>query len=176
MKIRDNVLAYGMSEYKLADTIEISVDAARDIINKFFNAVPKVKIFLDNLGRMGKRHGRIRTPQPYGRIRWFQGYDNPNDFKRLGEIERASKNTPIQGANADLTKLALIEVYRYIKNNNLPVKIVLTIHDEIQTEVIDNFAKDWSVIMGDIMKNCGNVILKSIPMSVDCSVSDHWSK
>lgn len=176
MKIRGNVLAYGMSKFKLADTIEISVEQADAIINKFFGAVPKVKQFLDSIGNFGKLNGYIRTPPPYGRIRWFDGYDNKDDFKRLGEIERASKNSPIQGANADLTKLALVRVYQYIKDNLLPVNIVLTIHDEIQTEVREDFAEEWSKIMGRLMQDSGSEILKTIPMLVDCNIANYWSK
>ena len=168
-------LAYGMSKFKLADTIEISVEQADAIINKFFGAVPAVKKFLDTIGNFGKRNGYIRTPPPYGRIRWFEGFES-GDFKRLGEIERASKNSPIQGANADLTKLALIRVYEHIKENNLPINIVLTIHDEIQTEVREDFAEEWAKIMGDLMQASGAEILKTIPMLVDCNIANYWSK
>jgi DNA polymerase-1 len=176
MKIEGNVLSYGMSKFKLADTIQVSVEQADIIIKNFFKAVPKVKIFLDTIGNFGKNKGYVRTPPPFGRIRWFDGYDNKNDFKRLGEIERASMNGPIQGANADLTKLALIRVYQSIKDNNYPVNIVLTIHDEIQTECKKEFAEEWKIIMGNIMENAGKAILKTIPMTVDCNISDHWSK
>lgn len=165
-----------MSEYKLSDTIEIPVDDARKIINKFFKAVPKVKVFLETLGRLGKERGYIKTPKPYGRYRWFDGYENKNNFKRLGEIERQSKNMPIQGCNGDMTKLALVLLYNKIKQENLPVKIVHQVHDEIQCEVIEHFAEDWSKIMSDIMVEAAGVILKKVPMVVDCKVADTWTK
>lgn len=169
-------LAYGMSEYKLADTIEVTEDNARSIINKFFSKVPKVKEFLDTLGYLGKTRGFIRTPKPYQRIRWFDGYNNTDDFKRQGEIERASKNHPIQGGNADMTKLALVLIYREIRANNYPVKIVHAVHDEIQCECPEEFAETWKPIMTRLMLEAAEVILKTIPMEVDCKVSDYWSK
>jgi DNA polymerase-1 len=175
-KTIDFGLAYGMSEFKLADTMEVSVEVAREIIEKFFNAVPDVKKFLDKLGRLAKNRGYIKTPKPYSRYRWFDGWENKEDFKRQGEIERAGKNTPIQGANADLVKLALVNVYESIKENNYPVKIINVIHDEIQTEVDEEFAEEWSGIMQDIMVDAGKAIVTTIPMSVDCTVSDHWTK
>jgi len=168
-------LAYGMSHFKLSNTIEITEDEAKDIIDKFFTAVPKVKLFLEALGNKGKTNGLIRTPPPYGRIRFFKDYEEA-DLKRLGEIERASKNHPIQGGNADMTKLALIYIYRYIKEHNLPVRLIHTVHDEIQTEVKEEFAEEWSKIMSKLMIDAANVILKKVPMKVDCKVSDYWSK
>lgn len=165
-----------MSEYKLSDTIEISVDEARAIIKKFFKAVPKVEKFLNNLGEIGKERGFIRSPPPYGRIRWFGGYDNKHDFKRLGEIERQSKNHPIQGGNADMTKLALVLVYKEIKEKGYDVKLIHQVHDEIQTEVREEFANEWAVLMSNIMVKAANSILKKVPMVVDCKVADYWSK
>lgn len=169
-------LAYGMSEFKLADTIEIPVKQAKSIIDKFFLIVPYVKKFLTVLGERGKKYGRSRTPNPYGRIRWYDGYENKEDLKRQGEIERAAKNAPIQGANADITKLALVRIYECIKANNYDVKMLLQVHDEIQTEVNEEFAEEWSKIMATIMENSGKEIIQSIPMPVDCSINDYWSK
>jgi len=168
-------LAYGMSEYKLADTIEIPIPDAKAIIDKFFRAVPKVKQFLDMLGKAGVSAGRIRTPPPYRRIRWFDDYKS-DDRKILGSIERASKNSPIQGGNADLTKLALVLLYRFIHENNLPVYLVHTVHDEIQCKVREDYAEEWIIHMNRIMEEAGSVIVTSIPMKVDCKISNCWSK
>lgn len=163
-----------MSEYKLADTIEITVNQAKAIIDKFFKAVPKVQQFLNELGELGKSRGFIRTPQPYGRYRWFDGWDNKSDFRRQGEIERQAKNHPIQGCNADMTKLALVLTYKYIKDNNFPAKIILQVHDEIQTEVKEELAEEWVAILNRLMVEAANVILKKVPMVVDCKAADSW--
>jgi len=87
-------LAYGMSKFKLADTMQIPVNEADKIIKKFFKVVPKVEQFLNGLGELAKARGYIKSGQPYGRIRWFDGFDNKGNFVRQGEIERAGKNTP----------------------------------------------------------------------------------
>jgi DNA polymerase-1 len=176
-------LAYGMSEFKLADTIEVTTDKAKEIINKFFSVVPNVSKFLSGLGNLGKQRGYIKTPKPYSRIRWFSNWSEDADFKTLGEIERASKNTPIQGGNADLTKLATIYIYNYIIDNKLwipnqvdKLKIIHQVHDEIQTEVDDEFAEEWKEKMNELMLEAGKVIIKTIPMKVDCKISKCWSK
>ena len=103
-------LAYGMSEYKLADTMDIPVAQAKAIIDKFFKAVPKVEKFLTGLGNLGKSRGYIKSSQPYGRTRWFEQWQHAvetENFGVMGSIERASKNTPIQGSNGDIIKQAL---------------------------------------------------------------------
>lgn len=177
------MLAYGMSEFKLADTMEIPVEKAKSIIDKYFSEVPKVKDFLTAIGNLGKSRKYIKTPPPYGRYRFFDIDDN-NDFKRLGAIERASKNHPIQGCNADMVKLALIKCYDYIREKdwwnpvtNIDVcKIILTVHDEIQCEVREDLAEEWKKTMNEIMLESGSTIVKTIPMSVDCTISNHWTK
>lgn len=169
-------LAYGMSAYKLADTIETSVEVAEAIINKFFSVVPGVERFLTMLGELAKSRGFIRTLKPYGRIRFFDNWQNKQNFKLQSSIERKGKNHPIQGCNADMIKLAQLLIFKYIKENNLPVKIILQVYDELQTEVAENFAEEWFKIMPKLMIQAAEVILKTVPMEVDCRISGQWGK
>lgn len=167
-------LAYGMSKFKLADTMQISVEQADEIIKKFFKIVPNVEKFLTSLGNLGKQRFFIRTGPPFGRIRFFK--DPGNDFSKLGAIERASKNHPIQGTNGDIIKLALIKVQEYIDLNNLDVNILLSVYDEIQTECIESFAEDWKLILNELMINAAKEVIKTVPIIVDCKVSNYWEK
>lgn len=169
-------LAYGMSEYKLADEMEVEINVAADIIAKFFSRVPGVKRFLDMLGSLGKKRGFIRTPPPWRRLRWFDEYKNKDDFEAQGHIERQSKNTPIQGCNADMIKYALVLMYRHIKQHHLPVKLLIPVYDEIQTEAKEEVAEQWSVTMSKIMVEATKYSLPTVGMEVDCKVSDYWSK
>ena len=182
-KTVDFGLAYGMSEFKLADTIEVEVNIAKDIIDEFFRVVPDVKSFLDNVGKIGVMQGYIKTAPPYGRIRWFENYQS-NDFKVKGLIERASKNHPIQGTNADIIKLCMVELYEYLVENNLwnpkediyKVKIIHNVHDEIISEVVEEFAEEYKSIKETIMVNAAQTIVKKVPMKVDLKITDNWSK
>ena len=169
-------LAYGMTKFKLADTMQIPVDEADKIIKKFFKAVPNVQKFLDTLGELAKARGYIKTGQPYGRIRWFDGYDIKDNFVRQGEIERAGKNTPIQGTNGDIIKSALIKVQSFIDINKLPVNILLSVYDEIQTECPEDIADWWKLELDRIMVESAQEVIKSIPVVVDCKVSNYWDK
>tara|TARA_R100000908_G_scaffold65244_1_gene53284 strand:- start:1417 stop:3258 length:1842 start_codon:yes stop_codon:yes gene_type:complete len=186
-KLRTNVktinfgLAYGMGPNKLADTLNISIDQAKDLIQRYFTAFPSIKGFLDKLGNFGKRRGYITTFPPYRRRRWFTNWypkiwDNKSSTMELGSIERASKNTPIQGASADMTKSALILIRSCIKAHDLPVKIVMTVHDQIDTICKDSYVKQWSELMKTLMEMAAREIVTNGLLKAEVSVSKCWEK
>lgn len=95
------MLAYGGSEFKLSDTLGITVDEAKAIITRYFEMVPKVKAFLAACAAYGVKNSYIRSFKPVSLIRHFEGYDMHDD-KSKGMVERMSKNTPIQGGHNKL--------------------------------------------------------------------------
>ena len=169
-------LAYGMSKFKLADTMQIPVSEADKIIKKFFKVVPKVEQFLNGLGELAKARGYIKSGQPYGRIRWFDGFDNKGNFVRQGEIERAGKNTPIQGTNGDIIKSALINVQQFIDDRQLPINILLSVYDEIQTECPEDLSEWWKLELDKLMVESAQKVIKSVPIVVDCKIASYWDK
>lgn len=178
-KTIDFGLAYGMSEFKLADTMQIEVSKAKELIKKFFLVVPKVEEFLNMLGNLGRSRGYIKTPKPFQRIRWFPKWQSAietDDFKELGAIERASKNMPIQSTNANLVKLAMIKVQNEIDTNNYPVQIIMQVYDELQTLCKEDFAEEWKVILEKLMIEAAQEVIKSIPVEAECKISSCWSK
>jgi len=186
-KLRTNVktinfgLAYGMGPNKLADTLNINVEQAKDLIQRYFKAFPSIKGFLDKLGNFGKKKGYITTFPPYRRRRWFTNWypriwDNKSATMELGSIERASKNTPIQGASADMTKSALILIRNCIKAHDLPVKIVMTVHDQIDTICKDSYVKEWSKLMKTLMEMAAREIVTNGLLKAEVSVSKCWEK
>ena len=91
-------LAYGMGPHKLADQLDIKLNEASELIEKYFEAFPSIKQFLNKLGNFGKNNGYITTFPPFKRKRFFPEWDGvATEPKNRGIIERASKNTPIQG-------------------------------------------------------------------------------
>lgn len=163
-----------MSKFKLADTAQITVEEADKIIKRFFSKVPKVEKFLNNLAKSGVKNGYIRTDLHYKRIRWFPNL-NKDDFKSIGEVERAAKNSIPQGTNANITKQALINLQQIIDDNDYPVNILLSIHDEIVTECEESFANEWKEILEKTMIEAAQTIIKSIPVKVDTVISDYWT-
>lgn len=172
-------LAYGMGPHKLSDTLGISVKEASELIDKYFSAFPNIKKFLEMLGRFGKMNGYIRTFKPFKRKRFFDYWDGPNTpMKELGMIERASKNTPIQGASADMTKLALIKIHNYIQDNDLSdrVKIIMTVHDQIDTICKENMAEEWKDRMTELMEDAALTIVTNGLLKADTNISKTWEK
>jgi DNA polymerase-1 len=186
-KLRTNVktinfgLAYGMGPHKLADTLDISIKEAESLIDKYFAAFPAIGGFLDKLGSFGKKYGYIKTFPPFNRRRWFPSwysriYKDKSQAFELGSIERASKNTPIQGASADMTKLALVYMRGAIKAGNYPVKIVMTVHDQIDTICEESFADTWSVRMTEIMEQAALKVVTNGLLKADTNISKSWEK
>jgi DNA polymerase I len=186
-KLRTNVktinfgLAYGMGPNKLADTLNISIDDAKLLIEKYFEAFPSIKGFLDKLGNFGKKYGYIKTFPPYNRKRWFTNWypriwDNKSSAMELGSIERASKNTPIQGASADMTKRALALMRVWIKDSKAPVKLVMTVHDQIDTICKDDYLDTWTVTMKKIMELAAKEIVTNGLLKAEVTVSNCWEK
>ena len=169
---------------KLADTLDISQTDAKHFINKYFNALPKIKIFLTALGKYGKKNGLIKTFKPFRRIRWFEDWATLNTlsygdkFARLGEIERASKNTPIQGSGSDMIKLALALIIEHINQYDMhdSIKIISQVHDEISCEVREDMVDYWIQVQKTLMLLAGEEICKSVPMDVDYTISKQWMK
>lgn len=166
--------AYGGSKFKFSEVAQISIEDADEIIKKFFSKVPKVKQFLDLLAKTGVKYGYIRTNPYYNRIRWFPTL-NRQDGKSIGEIERASKNSIPQGTNADIIKQTLINLQDIIDENNYPVRLLLTVHDEVISECKEEFVDTWRPILVDTMIKTAELIITSIPIKVDPVVSDYWT-
>jgi DNA polymerase-1 len=171
------MLSYGGSEFKLSGMIQTTPKVAKEIINKFFAVVPKVKEFLDMLGATGKKYGRIRSPLPYRRIRFFPQHEEAirdGNFAELGNIERASKNHPIQGANANITKLALCMIQDRIDLEKLPIKVLLPIHDAIVVEAPKSI-QDYTIrVVQEEMIAAAKTTIKSIPVKVDTTYGEYW--
>ena len=186
-KLRTNVktinfgLAYGMGPHKLANTLDISIPEAEALISKYFDAFPAIGGFLSKLGGFGKKYGYIKTFPPFNRRRWFSSWHPRINSDRgaafeLGSIERASKNTPIQGASADMTKLALILIRDYIKITGAPVQVVMTVHDQIDTICKIEYADKWVDKLTELMELAALKVVTNGLLKADTNISKSWEK
>ncbi len=173
---------FGMSKFKLSNTLQVSLEEADNLIIKYFEATKQLKTYLDNCANYGLTRGYIRSFSPYSGIRFFPKWKKDlsswEDKKIIGEITRASYNTPIQMTAAIMTKLALSEVRKYIIDNKLDnkVKLVHVVHDAIYTECIEEFAEEFSIIQSNIMKEAGKKFNLELDMDTDITITDSWSK
>lgn len=174
-------LAYGMGPHKLAKKLGISVSAAQKIIDDFFAACPAVKEFLDMIGDLGVERRYVRTGQPYGRIRKFDGWDPKwPDFriKKIQEsIRRKAMNFPFQGGNANIVKLAIVYIIERREAHGLKdLKLRLQIHDELISSVPIKLGTESLTFIEDTMMEAGRVCVPSVPMICEPKLSEVWTK
>ena len=163
---------------KIAELLDISKIRAEKVYSIMSETLPDVFKYLDNVSEFGVKNGYIIFEDKWKQRRWFEevlssGFVSQSDKSK---IERFCKNTPIQGINAQMVKVALTNIDNYIVTNNLESKIVLTVHDEIVVDVppteldcCSNFKK--------LMKEAGDMFLNNgIEMEVEDVISDYWTK
>ncbi|MGB9668312.1 MAG: DNA polymerase I [Thermosulfidibacteraceae bacterium] len=164
-------IIYGMSPYGLSKELGITVEEAKNFIDIYFKKYPGVRRFIDEVVEEARKKGLVRTY--FGRIRPIpEFYSLRKDERELAK--RIAINTPIQGTSAEIIKLAMIKVYRYIKENKLPAYMVLQVHDElvfeVKEEIVEEFTRDVKEIMEKVVPEF------SVPLVVDIHVGDSWSK
>jgi DNA polymerase I-like protein with 3'-5' exonuclease and polymerase domains len=172
-------LAYGMGPGGLAPRLGVSLDEAKELIARYFRAYPLIQRWLDKAARDAVRVGYSATT--LGRKRYYNIPDeslkrtSEDDYrKQIASIERQGKNSPIQGSNADMTKLALIFLRSALKGWD--ARTVNTVHDEIVVEARQDQAEDVKHLVEDAMVRAGKEILKEVPIVAEAAVADYWSK
>jgi DNA polymerase I-like protein with 3'-5' exonuclease and polymerase domains len=182
-------LAYGMSEFKLAGTLQITVPQAAALIDEYFKTFPAIGKVLNFLGNFGLDNGYIMTLAPFFRRRYFPYWEENRPYitphklgaqrnKTLGEIERASKNMPIQGASADITKVAMVLIRDFIYENRLQdkIKIVAQVHDQITTVCHKDLAEWWKIEMDRLMCEAALIVIPTGILKAETTISNCWTK
>lgn len=167
-------LMYGRGAHSLAVQLEVSTEEAEQLLQKYFNQYKKVKEWLDKMGKQAAKRGVSYTLG--GRKRWYVLPDpgDPNYKKQVSKIEREGKNTPIQGTSADITKYALVFVFRRLRKEKIEAHIIHTVHDEIVVEAKAEDAEKVKEIMQEEMTNAWTKLIKDVPGKADAIVSDIW--
>lgn len=181
-------LAYGMSKFKLSAETRSTVQEAQTLIETYFKTFPKIGATLSFLGNFGVQNGYIQTISPYFRKRWFPfwkfargriGSHLAGQYDAtLGTIERASKNQPIQGTAADMMKVAMVLVRRYIYDNNLQdkVRIVAQVHDQLTTICKKEVADEWKTAFDGLMQEAARVFIPSGILKAETNITPVWTK
>ena len=128
-------LIYGMSAFGLAQNLNIERSAAASYIERYFARYPGVKQYMQNTREEAKQKGYVETY--FGRRLWVPEINSANVQRRNG-AERAAINAPMQGTAADLIKLAMIAVDKWLRDEKLQSKLIMQVHDELVLEVPDN--------------------------------------
>ena len=161
-------LIYGMSAFGLAQNLNIERSAAASYIERYFARYPGVRQYMDNTRAIAKQQGYVETY--FGRRLWVPEINSANVQRRNG-AERAAINAPMQGTAADLIKLAMIEVDRWLTNEKLTTKLIMQVHDELVLEVPDSELVLVTAKLPELMKNVAKL---DVPLVSEVGVGNNW--
>lgn len=161
-------LIYGMSAFGLAQNLNIERSAAASYIERYFTRYPGVKQYMQNTRQIAKQQGYVETF--FGRRLWVPEINSPNGMKRAG-AERAAINAPMQGTAADLIKLAMIAVDKWIKESALKTKLIMQVHDELVLEVPDSELDLVKVTLPNLMQGVAQL---DVPLIAEVGIGSNW--
>ncbi len=163
-------LIYGMSAFGLAGQLGIERSAAQAYMDRYFARYPGVADYMKRTRDLAKRQGFVETV--FGRRLWLPEINAANPMRRQG-AERAAINAPMQGTAADLIKLAMIVVQRWIIEKNLKSRLIMQVHDELVLEVPD---EELLTVKTELPGLMCNVAQLAVPLAVDVGVGPNWER
>ncbi|MBQ6991571.1 MAG: DNA polymerase I [Clostridia bacterium] len=161
-------IVYGISEFGLAGQIGVSRKQAKEYIEQYLQKYSGIKAFMDNIAEEAKQKGYVETL--YHRRRYIPEL-NSNNYMVRQFGARAAMNTPIQGTAADIMKIAMINVYNKLKEENLKSKILVQVHDEL---LIEAYEDEKEKVKEILKKEMENAITLNVPLRVDLSEGYTW--
>ncbi len=164
-------IVYGQTRYGLAKALDISPQEAEMFISKYFATYPKVKRYMDDTVLFALTYGYVETI--FGRKRYLASeLASPNHM--IKEFaQRAAINHPMQGTAADLIKMAMLNVYKKMKEMNLKSKMVLQVHDELVFEVEKDELEQVKEMVTYEMQNVAEM---KVPLIVDVNWGASWKE
>lgn len=161
-------IVYGISDFGLAGQIHSSRKQAKQYIEQYLEKYSGIKTFMDEAVEDAKKKGYIETM--YNRRRYIPELTSKSYMvRKFGE--RVAMNTPIQGTAADIMKIAMINVFRELKNRNLNSKIVLQVHDEL---LIETDIKEKDEVREILVNNMEHAAKLLVPLKVEVAEGENW--
>ncbi len=167
-------IIYGISAYGLGLQLEISNSEAKKYIDQYFLKYPGIKDYMKETVIFCRDKGYVVTP--FGR-RIFIPFINDKMASRRNFAERSAINAPIQGGAADMIKIAMPKIFKFIQENNLRSKMLLQVHDELIFETPNDEIEEIVNNIPDIMINSHQKFLKlDVPIKVDVGIGKNWNE
>lgn len=163
-------IIYGISGFGLAKQLDCSPSEASAYIKQYLGRFPELSAFMDRTKAEARDNGFVRTL--YGRKCMIAGIHDKNAARR-NFAERQAINAPLQGTAADLIKMAMIRVNKMIEEENLPVRLLLQVHDELVLEGPENEAERLAERIKAAMESVARF---SIPLVADAKCGKNWSQ
>ena len=161
-------IIYGKTDFGLSQDLNIPVATAKAYIDSYFNKYPKIKEFMDEAVESATETGYATTI--LNRRRYIPEIKASNFIVR-NQGKRFAMNAPIQGSAADIIKVAMVNVYNKLKENNMKSKLILQVHDELIVEAVDEELEMAEKIVREEMENAQSMDVK---LDVDLNTGDSW--
>lgn len=162
-------IVYGQQAYGLSQSLHISMAEARDMIDRYYEAYPGVRTFLDNVVARAKQTGYAETM--YGRRRHIPELKAKNPQLR-GFGERTAMNHPMQGTAADIIKIAMARVSRRLEEEGFAAHMILQVHDELDFECPVDEVERLTTMVRDVMEH---VVDLRVPLIAEASTGVTWA-
>jgi DNA polymerase-1 len=161
-------IIYGQSAFGLSQNLGISRKEAKSIIDSYFEQYPTIKKYMEQAKEEAKKKGYVETIEK--RRRYLPDINSKNAIVR-GYAERNAINAPIQGSAADIIKIAMINVYKRMKKENLTSRMLLQVHDELVFDVIKSEKEQVASLVKECMENAVKI---EVPLDVEMEFAGNW--
>ena len=163
-------LIYGMSAFGLASQLGVERAAAQQYMDRYFMRYPGVAEYMRTTREKAREQGYVETV--FGRRLWLPEIRSSNGARRQG-AERAAINAPMQGTAADLVKLAMIAVQRWLAGGAMQRKLIMQVHDELVLEVPD---AEVAAVQEHLPRLMNSVASLTVPLAVDLGTGSNWDQ
>jgi len=163
-------IIYGISAFGLSQRLSISRTEAKELIDNYFINYPDVKKYMDSSILSARNNGYVETI--FGRKRFLPDINSRNAVVR-GMAERNAINAPLQGSAADIIKIAMINIYNQLNNQNLKSKMIMQVHDEL---IFDCFIPETDILINIVRTEMQNATILKVPLIVDIGKGKNWAK
>ncbi|WP_316737974.1 DNA polymerase I [Pedobacter aquatilis] len=161
-------IIYGQSAFGLSQNLGIPRKEAAEIIEQYFTQYPGIKRYMSDTMNFARENGFVETIM--GRRRYLRDINSANQTVR-GFAERNAINAPIQGSAADMIKIAMINIHKEMKAQNLQSTMTMQVHDELVFDVVKSEKDTMKAIIQDKM---ANAIKLTVPIVVEIGEGDNW--
>ena len=163
-------LIYGMSAFGLAQQLKIERGDAQEYIDLYFDRYPGVKTYMDETRKLAHEQGYVETV--FGRRLYLPEINSGNGMRRQ-YAERTAINAPMQGTAADLIKMAMLSVDKWIESTAPDVRMIMQVHDELIFEIPQDQLESASESIRNLMNNIAKL---RVPLLVDVGVGKNWDE
>jgi len=163
-------LIYGMSAFGLAKQLRIDRKSADEYVERYFTRYPGVRAYMERTREAARRQGYVETL--FGRRLYLPEIGAANMARRQG-AERAAINAPMQGTAADLIKLAMITIDRWITESVPEVRMIMQVHDELVFEVPE---EALTTVREAVPRMMSEATKLAVPLVVDVGIGNNWDE